>query len=175
MKTDTAEKFLEALTIEVAHILEYETALGFSNNDTKDCANDKANLEITLDNVDVFGAISKGITKTKDDCYRGDPTKTISPYPTTSLTALPFPDQNAGALSRYNNRRGRAKLSSGYTTQIGIIMGYEDVPAPPVSPDTLMAALKTYKSLGAYQFESTFTKQGMSAMLIQYRVKGTEK
>ncbi len=175
MQTNTAERLLEALTVEAANISTYETQLGFSRTEVDECNQDKANLEVTLDNTDVARAGSKGTTAIKDAYYNGNPAETIEPYPSMALTVLPFPSAKAGALSRYNNRKGRAKLAAGYTREIGIAMGYEDAPSEPVSPDSLQGSLKSYKDLGDYEFEAAFAKQGMSGLLIQYRVKGTER
>ncbi len=175
MQTRTAEQLLEALTVEKANINTYRTQLGLTEADVTACTEDHANLTAALDNVDVVEADKKGVTQVKNLVYSGDPNITVEPYPSFTLTALPFPDVKAGSLSRYNNRKGRAKLAAAYTTQIGMAMGYEDTPPDPISPELLNAALKSYKNLGSYQLEAAFAKQGMSGMVFQYRLKGAEK
>ncbi|CAN5342896.1 hypothetical protein BH10ACI1_BH10ACI1_16790 [soil metagenome] len=175
MKTKTPEQLLEALTVEAANISTYKTQLGFSDLEIDESSQDKANTEVTLDNSDVMRADGKSVTGIKEEYFNGKSNAPIQPYPVVTLTRLPFPSMMAGALGRYNNRKGRAKLAAGYTKPIGIAMGYEDSPSDPISPDLLNAALKTYKNLGNYQFEATFMRQGMSGMLFQYRIKGTEK
>lgn len=175
MKTDTAERLLEALAVEEAHINEYKGQLGFGATEIAECQQDRANLSVSLDNVDVSAATGKAITKVKNLVYSSPTPMAIEPYPTAAVTPLPNPSATAGALQRYNNRKQRAKLAPGYTVQIGLAMGYEDETPPKISPDLLTAALKSYKDSGNYALEAVFTKQGQSAMLFQYRLKGTEK
>ncbi len=128
-----------------------------------------------MDNVDVSRATDKSVTKVKNLIYSSQTPITIEPYPTNAIQPLPHPEMTSGALQRYNNRKARAKLAAGYTVQIGLAMGYEDETPAPISPDTLNAFLKSYLDAGNYSFDATFSKQGQSAMLFQYRLKGTEK
>ena len=174
MDTNTAEKLLEALTVEKANINTYKGQLGFVGSEVTECEQDHANLSVALDNVDISAADSKGVTKVKNLVFDGETTESVEPYPPFAITPLPFPAVKAGSRPRYANRKQRGKLAPGYTEQIGLAMGYEDAPPTPVSPTELVAAAK-FKDLGNYQFEAVFAKQGMSGMAFQYRVKGTEK
>lgn len=175
MTIKSAEQLLEALTVEKANIETYKVQLNFSSLDVTECNQDHSNLTTALDNQDITDAVSKGVTKVKNLVYNGKSTETVEPYPASAIAELPFPSVKAGSLSRYNNRKARAKLSSGYTKQIGLAMGYEDTPPDPVQPDTLTAAIKRYTDMGNYSISAAFLKQGMSGMLFQYRIKGTEK
>jgi hypothetical protein len=137
MKTDTAPKLLAALNVEKANIGTYKSDLGFGDPEIDECTQDQANLEVALENVPIATESKQSVTEVKDQVYNGDPDESINAYPSFALTALPNPAVKAGALSRYNNRKGRAKLASGYTEQIGIAMGYVDTPAEPVSPGSV--------------------------------------
>jgi len=171
----SAEQLLEALTVEKANIETYKVQLNFSSLDVTECNQDHSNLTTALDNQDISDAVGKGVTKVKNLVYNGKSTESVEPYPSLAITELPFPSVKAGALSRYLNRKARAKLASGYTQQIGLAMGYVDTPPEPVQPDNLTAALKRYTDMGNYSISAAFQKQGMSGMLFQYRIKGTEK
>jgi hypothetical protein len=137
MITNTAQKLLDALTVESSNIDTYKSVLGFGSAEIDECNHDKANLEVALDNVQIANEDKKTVTDIKDDVYNGDPKDTVSGYPAFGITALPFPAQAAGALSRYNNRKQRARLSAGYTTGIGIAMGYEDEPGAAIPPGSV--------------------------------------
>ena len=174
MKTDTPEKLLEALTVEAANMDTYKTEISFGAAELTESQQDRDNLAVTIDNADIADEGKKAVIKKKNDCYEGDPNQDLAPNPTFALAELPFPNVKAGALSRYQNRKARAKLASGYTKQIGLAMGYEDAPADPISPETLVAALKA-SDLGGYKYKVVYQKQGQSGMLVQQRNKGTEK
>ena len=174
MDTSTAERLLEALTVEESNINTYKSQLGFTGNEVNECTQDRANLAVALNNVDVCSADSKSVTKVKNLVYEGSTAVSVEPYPTFAIVALPFPGLKAGSLPRYTNRKQRGKLAAGYTEQIGLAMGYADASPTPVAPDALIAAAKL-KDAGNYKFEAEFKKQGMSGMAFQYRLKGIEK
>lgn len=140
MKTFTAPLLLAALTVEKANIGTYKSALGFET-EADECAKDLANLEVALENVPIATEGKQSVTEVKDQVYNGDPNESINAYPSFALIALPDLTIKAGALSRYNNRKQRAKLASGYTEQIGIAMGYVDTPGEPVSPGSVKPAI----------------------------------
>ena len=174
MDTKTAEKLLDALTVEQANIETYKSQLGFGGAELTECQQDHANLSTALNNVDISQADSKSVTKVKDLVFSGDPDVTVEPYPAFAITPLPNPNVKAGARSRYSNRKQRGKLAAGYTEQIGLAMGYADASPTPVAPADLNASAK-FKDAGDYKFEAEFRKQGMSGMAFQYRLKGIEK
>jgi hypothetical protein len=142
METKTAEQLLAALTVEKANINTYKTVLGFSGAQISESEQDHANLSAAIANVGIADADKQSVTKVKNAIYNGDINESIQPYPSFTLTTLPFPDVKAGALSRYNNRKGHAKLSANYTDQIGTAMGYKTVTSDPVSPDAVIPLIE---------------------------------
>lgn len=173
MRIRNAEELLDKLNVEQANIEAYKSALGFGSAEITECTQDRANLVVAMDNQDIVDADKKMVTKVKNEVFDGDENEDLSAYPSFTLTPLPFPTMKAGALTRYENRRARAKLAKGYTEQIGIAMGYKTAPAEPIADAELAAALKA-SDLGGYQYEVEFLKQGKSGMLIQERLKGSE-
>jgi hypothetical protein len=162
METKTAEQLLAALTVEKANINTYKTVLGFGEAQIDECEQDHANLSAAITNVGVADADKQSVTKVKNAVYNGDASESIQPYPSFTLTALPFPLVKAGALARYNNRKGHAKLSGNYTDQIGTAMGYKDAPADPISPD---AVLPIIEAINAAAFGYAF------ALIVSGRAK----
>lgn len=176
MKTDTPERLLAALAVEKANIETYKTPLGFSGGDITECEQDYANLQAALANVGIADADKQSVTKVKNDVYNGNVNDSIQPYPSFALTALPHPSVKAGALSRYNNRKGRAKLAAGYTQQIGIAQGYADEAAGKISPADVKAVIQ---SISAAAFGSVFalivSNRGDSDMWeVQIQRKGSD-
>lgn len=175
MRTDTAEKLLEALTVEKANINTYKAQLGLTNTDVEECEHDHANLSAALDNVDIADADKQSVTKVKNAVYNGDSNESLEPYPTFALTALPFPDVKAGALSRYNNRKGRAKLAAGYTAQIGTAMGYTDTPAEPVSPSEVKPTVQAFAAAFGFLFSIIVGNRAEATMWeVQIQRKGSD-
>ncbi|MET0752684.1 MAG: hypothetical protein ABWZ66_04900 [Pyrinomonadaceae bacterium] len=176
MKTRTAEELFDALTIEKANISTYKTPLGFSGGDITGCEQDYANLQAALGNVGIADADKQSVTKVKNDVYNGSVNDSIQPYPSFALTALPFPEVKAGALSRYNNRKGRAKLASGYTQQIGIAMGYADEAAGKIPPNEVKAVIQSVSAAAfGYVFALIVSGRGDSDMWeVQVQRKGSD-
>lgn len=164
MNTRTAEMFFDALTVEKANINTYKTQCGFSNPDVAECQQDHANLEAALANVTIADADKQSVTRVKNAVYNGDVNESVDPYPSFSLTPLPHPDVKAGALSRYNNRKGRAKLAAGYTDQIGIAMGYAGEPAGSVSPDSVKPTITVEAAQTDYLFSVVVANRAESDM-----------
>lgn len=173
MEIRKPEQLLDRLNVEQANIETYKAALGFGAAEIAECTQDRANLVAAMDNQDIAEADKKMVTKVKNDVFDGDENDGLSPYPSFTLTALPFPEMKAGALSRYEKRRARAKLASGYTEQIGIALGYKTAPTEQIADGELVAALKI-ADLGGYQYRVEFLKQGKSGILVQERLRGSE-
>lgn len=142
METKTAEQLSAALTVEKANINTYKAALGFTEPQIEECQQDHANLAAAIANVGIADADKQSVTKVKNAIYNGDANESIQPYPSFTLTPLPFPLVKAGALARYNTRKALAKLSSNYTDQIGTAMGYKDAASDPVSPDSVIPVIE---------------------------------
>jgi hypothetical protein len=175
MRVDTAEKLLEALTVERANINTYKTQLGFSNDKVTECEQDHANLSTALENVGIADADKQSVTKVKNAVYNGNPNESIQPYPSFNLTSLPFPDVKAGVLSRYNNRKASAKLAAGYTLQIGTAMGYADAPSEPVSPSDVKPSIQAFAAMVGYLFSLIVTGRAEATMWeVQIQRKGSD-
>jgi hypothetical protein len=143
MRTDTPSNFLAALGVEKANMNTYLTQLGFSSAELDECSDDLANLEVALGNVPIATEGKQSVIEVKDQVYNGKAGEPLNPYPSFDLTPLPNPSVKGGALPRYNNRKQRAKLAPGYTTQIGIAMGYEDEPAAAIPPGSVKPVIES--------------------------------
>ena len=174
MEIDTAEKLLDALTLGEKNLPTYKTQIGVTAEEIDENNQDRANLAKALENKDIIEAGSQTATQIKNAVYNGSPADSVAVYPSFTIAALPFPEVKAGALRRWRERRKRWMAANGYTREIGIAVGIDKPAASPASPDSLIAALKA-SDIGGYQYTVAFQKQGQSAMLIQYRLKGTEK
>lgn len=174
MNPKTPEDLLESLALGEENLPTFKTAIDVTDAEILENSQDRANLAKALDNQDIIEGGSKSVTEIKNKIFNGNPADTVSAYPTFAIDALPFPAVKAGALSRWRKRRERWKSAAGYTKEIGIAIGIEKVSGGSISLDSLVAALKP-ADIGTYQYTVAFQKQGQSAMLIQYRLKGTEK
>lgn len=174
MYPDTAEQLLEALTLAEANLPTYKSAVGASDEDIEENNHDRANLAQALANVAIADTDKQAVTQIKNAVYEGDTKESVGAYPPFAIAALPFPAVKAGADTRYRERRARFKAAKGYTKEIGIALGLEKPATGGISPNDLVAALKL-SDLGSYQYSVEFKKQGQDAMLVQQRLKGTEK
>lgn len=174
MYPDTADELLEALTLQEANLPTYKSAVGATADEITENSQDRANLAQALDNTGIADSDKQVVTQIKNAVYDGNPDEAVAPYPPFAITALPFPNVKAGAMSRYRERKARFKTAKGYTKEIGIALGLEKPPSEARPLDSLVAALKL-TDLGNRQYKVEFGKQGQSALLIQERLKGTEK
>jgi hypothetical protein len=176
MDTRTAELFFEALTTEKANIETYKSQLGFSDAQIDECIHDHANLAAGIANVQIADADKQSVTKLKNNLYDGNPNEALNPYPSFTMTALPFPAMKAGALSRYNNRKRQGKLSADYTSQIGLAMGYETSPADSITPNTVKAIIEAVSSAAVgYTFGIIVSNRAKSDMWeVQIKRKGSD-
>ena len=170
----TAESLLERLQLQKANLPTYKTAVGATVQDDNDITEDGGNLQYIIEYAELIEANKKTVNQIKKTVYEGDPDETISAFPVFPAAAPPFSPMNAGIEERFRKRNARFKTADGYTKEIGIALGIEQPEGNQPSPDSLIAALKLTVS-GDYQYEAEFHKHGQSAMLIQQRVKGTEK
>lgn len=169
----TSEALLERLLLQKANIGTYKLAVSATVQEQTDITEDSANLQYVLGYADLIEANKKTVTQIKNAVYNGDPDEPISAFPVFPAAAPPFPVR-AGIEERFNRRSRRFKTADGYTKEIGIALGIEQPETNTPSPDDLIAAI-TLKDLGGYQYQGEFLKQGQSAMLIEQRIKGTEK
>lgn len=161
MDIRTAPLFLAALNVEKANINTYKTQLGFGAAEIDENSEDYGNLNAALNNVQVATEDKQAVTNVKDAVYNGDVNEAVNPYPSFAMTALPFPDRKAGALSRYNNRKKRAKLAAGYTEQIGIAMGYADEPGAAIPPGSVKPVIESASaSATGYSFALLISNRG---------------
>jgi hypothetical protein len=175
MDTRAPELLLEALTVERANIEDNQTLLGFSAADVTGCIQDYGNLSAALANVGIADADKQSVTKVKTAVYSGDAGESIQPYPSFALTALPFPLVKAGALSRYTNRKGRAKLAAGYTEQIGAAMGYADAKEQSIGEAEVKPSIEAFAAAVGYLFSLIVTARAKAAMWeVQLQRKGSD-
>jgi hypothetical protein len=153
---------------------QYQTEIGADTNDIKQVAVDLANLPAVNDYFEPVDAAKITTNQIKNAVFNGDPNAPLAIVPTIGGFTVPFPPMKPGCLDRFQRLARRFKAAAGYTKEIGITLGIDEAGGDSVSSDTLTAALAV-RDLGSYQLEASFKKQGMSAMLIQYRPKGTEK
>ena len=159
MKTNTIEKLLNSLQLMDENLPQYQGEVGATADDIKQVGNDLANLQAINDYFELVDAAKITTNQIKNAVFAGDPNAPLA---------------NVPAIGRFLKLARRYKAAAGYTKQIGIALGIDDAGGDSVSPDSLVAALSV-RDLGNYQLDAVFKKQGMSAMLIQYRQKGTEK
>lgn len=169
----TAESLSERLLLQKANLGKYKSAVGATVQEETDVDEDSGNLQYVLEYADLIEANKKVVNRIKDAVYDGDPDDPVSDFPTFPAGAPPF-DLKSGIKERFEKRNARWKTAAGYTPEIGIALGIIEASSGSPSPDTLQAASKL-RDLGGYQYEADFKKQGMSAMLYQHRIKGTEK
>lgn len=176
MDIRTAPLFLAALNVEKANITTYKGQLGFGDPEIDESTEDYANLNAALNNVQIAAEDKQAVTNVKDAVYNGDVNEAVNPYPSFAMTALPFSGRKAGALSRYNNRKKRAKLAASYTEQIGIAMGYADASGAAIPPSSVKAVIEAASSAATgYGFGLLVSGRGESDMWeAQYRRKGSE-
>lgn len=174
MNINTIEKLLNSLELMATNLPTYQTEVGATADDLKEVSDDLANLTAIKNYAEVMEAAKEATNQIKSAVFNGKPTNPLGAVPTVAPFDVPFPPLKPGCLERFNKRVKRFKAAAGYTKEIGIALGIDEPASGGISPDLLVAALKV-TDLGNYQFEAVFRKQGMSAMLIQYRVKGTEK
>ncbi len=134
----------------------------------------RMNLATALSNVEIADTDKQMVTQIKNAVFRGNPAESIPAYPSFTLQNLPFPAQKAGADQFYRELKARYKTAKGYTKEIGTALGFEKTSGEKVSKEELTGALKLADS-GSYKYEVNFIKQGQSGMLIQDRLRGTEK
>lgn len=172
MSTNTPEDLLAASQVMQANLPKYKDAVGATTADITEVNEDTANLENVLEYTEIVEADKKTVYKIKQSLFNGSADEPVAEFPVFPVAAPPFA-LKAGCLERYNDRKRCFKAAKGYTKAIGIALGIESDTLKP-APDSLQAAAKV-RDLGGYQFEAEFKKQGMSGMLFQDRVKGTEK
>lgn len=80
----------------------------------------------------------------------------------------------AGIKKRLRGLIARIKASAGYTQQIGEDLGLVENDPGSLNPDTLNADIKP-RAIADGKVEITFSKQGMSAMRVDFRRKGDVK
>lgn len=170
----TADRLYDKLGVEKANINTYKAECGFTSAEIDENSHDHANLSTALENVPVASDGKESVTEVKNAVFNGDVNESVNPYPSFALTGLPFPNVKAGALSRYNNRKARAKLAPGFTEQIGIAMGYVDEPGAPVSPGDITPVIEAaHAAASGYGFGVLISNRGESTMWeLKYRVKG---
>ncbi len=174
MKTNTIEKLLNSLQLMDENLPQYQGEVGATADDIKQVGNDLANLQAINDYFELVDAAKITTNQIKNAVFAGDPNAPLANVPAIGGFTAPFPPLKPGCLDRFLKLARRYKAAAGYTKQIGIALGIDDAGGDSVSPDSLVAALSV-RDLGNYQLDAVFKKQGMSAMLIQYRQKGTEK
>jgi len=174
MYPDSAEELLEALTLGEANFDTYRADIGGTAEDKTEISQDRANLAQAIANQALAEADKQVVTQIKNAVYEGNTEDSVAAYPPFALVPLPFPEVKAGCLARFREKKARFKAAKGYTKEIGIAMGMEKASGGAISLDSLIAALKAL-DIGNYQYTVAFQKQGQSAMLVQYRLKGTEK
>lgn len=170
----TPERLFDKLTVEKANVNTYKTQLGFGAPEIDENEQDHANLGTAIENVPIATDGKESVTEVKNAVFNGDGNESVNPYPSFTLTALPFPNVKAGALSRYENRKKRAKLASGYTEQIGIAMGYVDAVGEHVSPDSVQLVIETaHPAASGYGFALIVSNRvDADSWQVKYRVKG---
>jgi len=175
MDTRTAELLLAALNVEKANINTYKTQLGFTNVEVTESEQDYGNLAAAIGNVAVADADKQSVTKVKNAVYNGDENESIQPYPTFTLTALPFPDVKAGVLTRYNRRKGKGRLSANYTQQIGVAMSYEGTASEQISPSDVKPSVQAFAALIGYLFSLVvLNRAGATMWEVQIQRKGSD-
>lgn len=174
MNINTIEKLLNSLQLMKENLPQYQTEVGATAADITQVDEDFANLQAIDDYAEIIEAAKITTNQIKNAVFNGDPNAAIADVPTVAAFAAPFPPMKPGILDRFQKLARRFKTAAGYTKEIGIALGIDEAGGDSISPETLVAELKP-ADLGGYQLEVSFKKQGMSGMLIQYRVKGTEK
>lgn len=174
MKIDTPERLLGALTTLEDNLPTYQAEVEATAAEITAVSQDRANLAQSIANGELYEQRKITSTAIKNSVYDGDPSEKIAEYPSSAVDPLPFPEVRQGAKTRYRDLKARYKTADGYTLEIGIALGFEDAPSEAPSLDSLQASAKV-RDLGGYQYEGDFLKKGMTGVLFQHRIKGTEK
>ncbi len=162
MLINTFEKLLAMLLLQVANLLTYKSQVGASDADIEEVTHDAANLQAVAEYAAITEANKKTVNKIKQQLYNGEPDEAISPFPAFTKFIPPF-DLTAGALERAQKRNRRFKAADGYSKEIGIALGIEDV-SDARPPETVKPSFEAFPAQMGYEAAIVISNRGKSDM-----------
>lgn len=161
MRINSFEKLVEVLTILDANLPTFQTEVGATANDISEIKDQLANLVYIFDYSDVFDTNKKAVTQIKQALYNGEPGETINAFPPVVNGAFPK-SPLAGNLALTNEKIRRFKAAPGYTFQIGVTLGIEDVTPNVVDPATVKPTLQAFSAATDYVVSIVTANRGNS-------------
>lgn len=158
---------------------QFNTALGFTAADLTAVEEDNATIAWLAAADEAFDSNHAGFRLFRDETLFGEKNSLPPLAPVTTLPAAPA-TLSTTIIERLVNMAERIKLSAGYSTEIGELLGIADAPKTSVgggahAVDSLKPTIKVEAATSGYQFSLTVSRLGMDSFKVQVRRMESEQ